>query len=506
MCQEAGQGSHLAELAATQLLPDWLLEVAVASASDDMRRNLGPKVGMAEALSVLRRAGLQEDLVSFGDADPTLPEEELVRLARGPLCAQKLVAMNPYRTQSLEERLRRNPNTSLRCAVAIGPALSDAGALALARDRRSRVRLALLQRISLTDACFSTLAADPIPHIRRLVGLRHDVPQETLRVLAQDPNPSVRRTVLSHRDIPADLFVQMASDSRADLRALMARRPDLPREAQEILARDGERYVVHLIDSNPNIDPDVAILASDHLAGLPHPIHRRDDQAKKRIFTPMGPPELHEMWRSVSSCKRPDHLARYARASDPAIQYAVAANRHTPVEVLRSIPCEQHVPMGTANSPHFSSAQYDMREALIKNPASPPDILERIIHQGLRAQFLSVLAHPNCPEKLRTHETVRAIIAHVSESSHPSYPSLDSIAAAAHPLMPAGLPARLATSPSWLARYAIASSDHAPPAILKALSDDANRLVRAAAQAKLTTAPSQWAETGRAGERSGAVS
>jgi hypothetical protein len=103
-------------------------------------------------------------------------------------------------------------------------------------------------------------------------------------------------------------------------------------------------------------------------------------------------------------------------------------------------------------------------------------------HYELYTIHDSLLGNPNFPIKL-----LLELIAQYDLPEFPFIltPSLSRIIVLLHSQTPQEVLAENSRSLVWLERYAVAQNSNTPPNILKALAQDANRIVRAAAKANL---------------------
>lgn len=167
----------------------------------------------------------------------------------------------------------------------------------------------------------------------------------------------------------------------------------------------------------------------------------------------------------------PEQLAQAKLAEDwtdvdPLVYQAIASNPQSPPELLLAF--------ATDRSALFTG----VRRAVAHNPSAPPAALDMLADEPYATDLrLAVAAHPNLAPAQRATILAHSI-EHALGSGDPVYVAIG--------LSQQGLPAErlafFAGSPFWLERLAVALNPGTDPTIRAQLTDDGNRLVRAAAR------------------------
>jgi hypothetical protein len=189
------------------------------------------------------------------------------------------------------------------------------------------------------------------------------------------------------------------------------------------------------------------------------------------------------IWRGVARNPhaKPEWLQKLALEQDKQIVEAVAKHKKTPVETLRGL---------IQNKPEIS-----LLAKLAANPHVPLDVLEEMVmmlaHMQPYADFSRIyqriLHHPTVRRDGR-RILVRAVKQALKQeliSANLSGADLR-IAILKLPDLPVPLLEVLATSPFWQERYLVARHLRTPVGVLRSLSRDGHRYVRAAAREELS--------------------
>lgn len=306
----------------------------------------------------------------------------------------------------------------------------------------------------------------------------------------------------------------------------------------ERLADSDDPLVTATIARHPAAPPALRRRLSDTQTPATPPLPATSEAPLNRAAPPIYPPDS-PLAHAADPTTPPDELARLAEDEDPRVRVAVARNPTSPPDLLRKM----------KDAEDWSDADVAVYQALAANPNTPPDLLERFaadqsaLYTGVRravahnpqapAAALEHLAdelfaadirqtlvtHPNLPPALRERILTNTLVAclrsgdpfyHAIALAHPALttapaataatwsdlmaPDADPLDVALSQVVLGGLFTPQATvtdlesgarSPVWLERCAVARNPGAPQQLLAALADDGNRLVRAAAQARL---------------------
>ena len=449
----------LLELLTLGAVPAWLLEMLAAVGDPEVREAVARSPHTPRALlRSLRRAGASGDLRAYAWPNQPSDPEILAWLAAGGVYARRVAARNPWTPAPVLARLAADPDRSVRQGVA----------------RNSATDPGLLTR----------LAADRAPDVRQLVARHTSAPQ---------------------------LLERLSRDRSRDARFAVARNPHTPQAALERLAVDSDRAIRQGVARNPNTPPAI-------LARLADDVHPRVRAAARRLRqegfqSPALAPVAADVGvrnaearveRSLVSASATTkeqlagdpattagELRALAEDDDPRVRAAVARNPRAPLNLLAWLADDESpiVHRGVASNPNVPSdllerfaadptwVNYKVRLAVAQHPRVTPRALELMagdLSVGVRRL---VLAHPLTPASAREQILARSLDMCLL-SSEPFYHAV----ALAHPAVPDTALAQAGQSSEWLVRLAAARNPRASHELLLALSEDGNRLVRAAAR------------------------
>jgi hypothetical protein len=458
----------LLELLALGAVPPWLIPLIAANAARDIRSALvRSPLATRTALKWLRRAGASGDLASYAPPDPALDRAVLEQLATGGVYARRVVARNPYAPPALLTRLAADPDRSVRQGVARNPCTPLPVLLRLAADPSPEVRQGVARNAATSGDILAQLAADPARDVRWTVARNPRISPALLTRLAADPDRAVRQGVARNPESSPELLTVLASDSHVRVRQAARRRLGLPAEADSH---------AHMTRQMPRA-PELSLLPAQQANEL-HPNVRAAFAAQPNIDAQL--------------------LARLAEDEHPQVRAAAARNPALPLALLEWLADDDviFVHRGVAENPHtpepilarFAAdptwSNMRVRLAVVRHPHVSASILERLAGDHAVEVRRAVLAHPLTPAAARTVMLERSLdmCARSSESFY-------HVLALAHPLAPTAYVQSRASSPEWLERYAIARNPRAPHSALVQLTEDGNRIVRAAARAALAAAP-----------------
>jgi hypothetical protein len=443
----------LLELLGLGAVPAWLLEMLAAVGDIEVRSAVARSPHTPRALlRSLRHAGASGNLRNYAPPIDLCDPETLARLAKGGVYAQRIAARNPRTPALVLAQLAASMDRSVRQGVASNSAAPPALLARLASDRATDVRQ-LVARYATTPQILERLARDRSRDVRFTIARNPHTAVATLERLSSDSERIVRQAVARNPITPAATLVRLAEDAHPKVRAMIARRfGQTPPREQE---------------------PETTATPLKH--SLPHApaVAQTEEQ------------------RAAASATSPDELRVLAEDANPKVRAAVARNPHTPPDLLAWLADDESplVHRGVAEHPDAPTAllerfaadptwvNFKVRLAVAQHPQVTPLALERMAGDLSVAVRRLVLAHPRTPPAARQHILARSLDMCLT-SSEPFYHAI----ALAHAEAPVEALLQAEQSSEWLVRFAAAQNPHAPQELLVALSEDGNRLVRAAAQ------------------------
>jgi hypothetical protein len=177
--------------------------------------------------------------------------------------------------------------------------------------------------------------------------------------------------------------------------------------------------------------------------------------------------EFLDKWRYSNNVQTASEtLSEIANSKSIVLCSAVAQNFNTSAKTLQKL---------TFHKSH------DVLIAVAKNPNTSVNTLLTLSRK--RKGFLHIRAHAVKTLIQKDPEKAGAVLAEFVSSREPSSPRFILLLSK---WAPVEFLAEHSNSTSWLERYAIAQNPNTPQSVLEKLTQDANRIVRATARAKLT--------------------
>jgi hypothetical protein len=288
------------------------------------------------------------------------------------------------------------------------------------------------------------------------------LPEPLLRAMAARKVDHVRAGAASNPSLPLEDLVRLSFDEGPGVRVATLRQPRLPASRVRALMADLDRSVQSAALGHPEHDKDLARMLHEAAQGCgwsPERMIRLPVETMEALAVE-GP---HARLLAASHPEAPPSLLeRLARDDCPAVVEAAAANPTTPPEVLASL-----------------QRTTRLREALLKNPATLPGLLDAVADESMRSIAaegraalmelrLKIVSHPKASAGL---------LDQLSEA--PDLKLHGRIAS--HPNTSASTLARLSGSRNAKARAAVARHPACPPEVRATLANDLEARVRRAA-------------------------
>lgn len=448
----------LLELIVLGAIPAWLYEMLATVQDAEVRRTIAQSPHIPRSiLRPLRHAGASGNLQGYVPAPQPYDTQILSRLAKGNVYARRVAARNPGSSAALLAQLAADSDSSVRQGVAA--------------NRTTDPKL------------LARLATDRSIDVRQLVA-RHSRMPQVLERLARDPARTVRINVARNPASAANILERLSADKEHTVRLALARNPNLAQDMLQTLARDSHPKVRAIaIRRMLALDLDIGEEARASLTL---------NQAQPASSHVTMPTIAQNTEHYAADPDTPlDELRRLAEDPNPRIRMTVGCNPATPPDLLVWLADDESniVHQGVAQHPDVAPeilerfaadhtwANYRTRMAVARHPKVTTRALEIMADDmGVGVRRL-VLANPRTPASALSKILARSLDMCLV-SSEPFYHAI----ALAHPKVPLAAFERVAQSPDWLSRFAAAQNPHAPQALLEQLSQDGNRLVRAAAR------------------------
>lgn len=471
------QGSYSGARTGIASNPNTPVEMLEKLVRDSIERGYGnDEVPVAISKNPKTPAYLLEQLANLSN-DPNNAWTQ----ANGTSEVEMALAENPNTPISVLEKLTQSKNSKVRGTVGANP----------------KTPVSILEELFVDHENDYYLACNP------------QLPLHILERLVKSTKKHYTRKVIfeNHLNIPANILEQLAVDARVDVRIAVAKHPNTSTTALSQLAGDTDSRVSQAVAENPN--QPLSLIQEVKVACLAAASHFTSETELARLA--LSPWQ----WVNAAVASNPntsvatlEQLAadksNYISQNCSNLEYrwfqvlptlqALAENPHTPAQVLESL-LKVFV-----NKP-------DLREAIARHHNSSVSVLEQLATDSSENVRKAVAENPNTPitllEKLvRDSKEVRQIAVKHYLARYPSglplvlktyakssKPNFSRFIVLLHPQTPAAILTKNSRSLSWLERYAIAQNPHTPRPIVQKLTDDANRIVSAAAKANLSQQP-----------------
>ncbi|MCC9194438.1 hypothetical protein LOC59_12390 [Arthrobacter sp. zg-Y916] len=325
---------------------------------------------------------------------------------------------------------------------------------------------------------------------RELLASSDSVPQTVLIELATDKDAGVRAAVAKHPTAPFAALSRLAEDHHRTVRLSVLQNPATPGDlagsvAEAMLRIDVDEDLYQVLDlterrADLKMSPRVIEAALDRLSKSRvrcpdmREIVADDKRTGEKTLSRLARSADVSVRRSVAANSRTSVIVLEQLAGDPEpiVRAEVAGNPLSPASVLEALSQDEeaHVRSRTARNPNLSrsmleilllDAEDSVRAAVLQNPATPPDFV-------LEAE-LALSARHTRPDRAALAEMVAHKRAEVR------------MEVAFSPVADADLLALLGGERrSAQVRRAVAANPNTPAAVLGSLSDDKDDQVRQA--------------------------
>jgi hypothetical protein len=406
---------------------------------------------------------------------PRTPGKVLKKLAdtHADPAVRRAVASNPHLSIKLLRRLAGDSEAAVRIAVAHHPHAPLDVLETLALDADFTVRAAVASHCKLSLEIYQLLVNDTDSTVRAALARNVHAPSETLLALAQDARQEVRVALARNPRLPAEGFSLLFQEESAAVRQSLASNPSLPLSLLEQLAADPSPSIRWSLAANPRAPAELLeSWLQEEIGGdgppvvvqkLLSPLRKTNEPRDKTLLTalarnPRATPALLT------------RLAEYHSGKAKALvelRAAVAAHKHTPVEILRKL------------AGHTDLA---IRRSLAVNPHTPLDVLQQLLATD-DAELLIRIAHHSAVIGSQRRILVDLLMQKISQS--PVWSGAPAWFIYQHTELPQVHLSGMLNATSWRDRYVVARHPKATQEMLTALARDGNRFVRAAARTAL---------------------
>ena len=266
------------------------------------------------------------DVLESLSRNPSLtPELQGQVLEKSSAEVLQSLSKNPSLTPELQRQLARHPNPKLRYQSIYNPNFLPELWQQLAEDESAVVRGAIARHADCPIALLETLARDEDKEVRSKAAANPKAPVRLLETLSRDSAPEVRAAVAENANAPLVLLEKLAQDEDVSVRRAVVCNSAIPRSLQEKW-----RY---------RLERSIELERSIGLRGV------------GRLYDP-------------DTDDLPLLLLEYARTPVPFVRFVTLMHPLAPADALREA---------------SESVWWWERYAVAANPATPAEILERLM-------------------------------------------------------------------------------------------------------------------------------
>lgn len=343
-----------------------------------------------------------------------LPDEAVEILARDPIATVRASVIERA-DDSLAEDLAADPDPRVRVPAAGRGRLSAESMVMLAADENARVRRALSWSENVSGPVLTILAADPDPEVRRAVAFHAATPREVRIALAADPSDQVAMTAVAGftsdtcRQLPTLEHLEASADrfSVGQLRDLLGAEIWLG-------CNPGPRPwpVEEAEDTRLTLLAQCAVSRFARLRALAAADRRLPPEIAAVLADDRDP--MVRRWLA-KHCRHRGILSRLAENPARGVGDALARNSATPPEVLERLPARPHRLARHWNAPGallarlLDGADHVTRTAVAGHPNTPPEVLAELARGTAERDVIrAACAHPALPVSVMTGLLERA--------------------------------------------------------------------------------------------------
>jgi hypothetical protein len=306
--------------------------------------------------------------------------------------------------------------------------------LILGMDEDWRTRQSVAQNPNSSASVLEKMLEDTDHDVRTAIAAHQSTAVNIFDVLARDSHGDVRRALLQRDDVTENTIIALLCDEEDDLRAIARNHPRAPQTMLEIIER-AERY-----------DPTLEQPHLEMLAG---------QGAQARMLAAKNTSTTNTILHSL------------AQDEDWHVRQAVAQNPGAGLNTLELL---------------AEDSDRDVRAAVATNTSINSKLLEQFVIDSDELVRNAALRNPNLSAQILESQR-RNVLGKLARAREP----FNRMIALMHPLFLIRelRKNRNVNSLEWRERLAVAHNPNLPLEVLKTMTNDANRIVRAAAVEQL---------------------
>lgn len=419
----------------------------------------------------------------------------------------------------LLKQLINHSHESIRYAVAIHPNTTIDLLEKLAEDEEEDVRQAVAQNIKTPLNILEKLAYARSFEIRKAVASNSNSNLNILRKLLNDKAPCVRVAIAKNNNLPDEFQSELSQDSDSDTIAALAENPKTKIKILEKLLKNNQqqRIVINNIIQRGLLQVDMSPETLERLSKYQsweiNVAIARHPNTSVQLLNKLAKNKNASVRMAVANQNRLDRqtLEILLNDSDNNVRQNALKNISQNYADLQSEWLDRISIVQNSNTKEEKLSELSrsnwtiIREKIAEHPNTSSEVLAELATDKDREVCLKAIANNNFPlEELETilnqkktkankHERNVALktlfrrypekLTKFLDNYAKSYqPCFNRLLVFLHPLAPTERLTKNYRSSSWLERYAIAINPNTPAQIRQKLTQDANKIVRVAAQ------------------------
>jgi Leucine rich repeat variant len=470
-----------------------VLEVLAQDSDADVRGAVAANRNVSATVLATLAADNNHEVRKFVALNARVTSDLLALLAEDTnWIVRQAVASNANTPENALEKLAFDSDRDVKQAVAENPNIPESALEVLfskwfaslenvPRSLRELYRRARSQDPSLEANVLEQLAQGG--EWAKLLAAKHpNTPEKTLLDLSVDEDWRTRQSVAQNSSSSASVLEKMLEDTDHDVRTAIAAHQNTAVNIFDALARDPHSEVRRALLQRDDVTENtiIALLCDeeDDLRAL----------ARGHVLAPNEMLEIIECAEQFDANLEPKHLVMLAGQGVRARTLA-AKNTNTDSNTLHSLAQDEdwHVRQAVAQNPSVNlnalellaeDSDRDVRAAVATNTSINSKLLEQFVTDSDELVRNAALRNPNLPAQILESQR-RNVLGKLARAREP----FNRMIALMHPLFSIRelRKNRNLHSLEWRERLAITRNPNLPLEVLRTMTNDANRIVRASA-------------------------
>ncbi len=470
--------------------PDITVELLVCLANDSSREVKSAVVkNIKTPTSILEKLGLEENI--FAVRNPHTP---------GTVLAQAVNKTTGYKShETLRDLIKQSgwtKDTQMPSDV-----LDE-----LSYHKDSGVRMEVADHHKTSISTLERLSNDEYLYVRLRVAQNPNTPPHALEQIVRYEDTNIDDDYyytlcldISRRpDTPSSALEFFSYSRRADIRNIVAYYPNTSLETlARMVVSETNEFVLKTLADNHKLTSNLLLTLAQKPYWSVRKVLIEHPNMTSELWKQLAKDEVVELRQAIASQSNCPIIILENLASDEndEVRVAVATNFNTPASTLEILAGDSnsHVRTAVASNPNLtettltqlaSDEKVEVRRAVVINPNTPPSIRESLrdlIVQPTKQQTISPTLRGLSRLYNPSTDDLPTILTEYARSKNAFVRFITLM----NPQTPVDVLTQAAQSESWLERYAVADNSATLEQIRQQLTQDSNRIVRAAAKANL---------------------